>query len=35
MNGIVVARAVAHKRARTVWHMLTKQQEYDVNKVFS
>ena len=34
-NGIVATRAVAHKMARAVWHMLTKQQEYDVNKVFS
>ena len=33
-NGIVATRAVAHKMARAVWHMLTKQQEYDVNKVF-
>lgn len=33
-NGIVATRAVAHKMARAVWHMLTKQQEYDVNKAF-
>ena len=33
-NGVVATRAVAHKMARAVWHMLTKQQEYDVNKVF-
>jgi transposase len=33
-NGIVATRAVAHKMARAVWHMLSKQQEYDVNKVF-
>lgn len=33
-NGIVGMRALAHKMARAVWHMLTKRQEYDVNKVF-
>ena len=34
-NGIIATRAVAHKMARAVWHMLTRQQVYDVNKVFS
>ena len=34
-NGIVAMRAVAHKAARAVYHMLTNQLEFDIDRAFS
>ena len=33
-NGIVAMRAVAHKAARAVFHMLTNNQEFDIERAF-
>jgi transposase len=34
-NGIVAIRAVAHKIARAVFHMLKNKQAFDIERVFS
>ncbi len=34
-NGIVAVRAVAHKIARAVFHVLTDRQEFNIDRVFS
>lgn len=34
-NGIVAMRAVAHKVARAVFHMLNNKQEFDIDRAFS
>ena len=34
-NGIVAMRAVAHKIARAVFHMLTNNQEFDIDRAFN
>ncbi len=34
-NGIVAVRAVAHKIARAVFHVLTNKQEFNIERVFS
>ena len=33
-NGIVAMRAVAHKASRAVFHMLTNNQEFDIERAF-
>jgi transposase len=34
-NGIVAVRAIAHKLARAVFHMLTNKQAFDIERMFS
>ena len=33
-NGVVAIKAIAHKLARAVFHVLRQQQRFDPNKVF-